>query len=108
MTQARLDAHLRTATLSHVWSLARVGCVRLTRVGGGGVGGGDAAAAAFCPASYDELVAAVDPARGGAGDVGVAPLTPGFVLSRSYLRFRTLALFPDLRELRLLEWPWRG
>ena len=74
-------------------------------VGGGGGGGGGSLSAAhslqqpFEPASLDEMQRETDVAKGGPGDVHVAPLTPAHVMSRNYLRFGTMSLFSLVREL---------
>jgi hypothetical protein len=113
-------ALLRNAALASLMGLWRVGAVRFHRVlrdggggsdeGGGGGGGGAPDPDArvhhyrgdvFVPASLDDLQRECDVRRGGPGDVHVSPLTPAHVLSRHYLRFATLALFPTIRE-------WRG
>lgn len=94
--------------------------------GGAGVHSGERGAV-FEPSSWEEMLAQVAPpaaagvsagkggsgsgtgsgASGGQGNVLVSPLTPAFILTRNYLRFGTLALFPVIREWPLL-YPLEG
>lgn len=107
-------ALLRNSALASLMGLWRVGAVRFHRVlREDGTGGGAEGAASdgradhlygyhrgeeFAPTGLDDLMRECDVRRGGPGDVHVTPLTPAHVLSRHYLRFATLALFPTIRE----------
>ena len=53
----------------------------------------------FAPVTVDELRRESD-----SHHIEIAPLTPAFVMSRNYLRFATLRMFPNLRECGVVVW----